>query len=149
MPENEAFEKLASAGLLKRERPGREEIAGLLHTAAVRLEDARKTTNAPESRFDLAYNAAHAFALAALRIHGYRAEKRYIVFQALPHTLGVDTPTWRLLDRCHRERNATEYEGIATVDEKLLHGLIEAAVDLLLRVRALAESQGFSKGEGA
>jgi hypothetical protein len=143
MGQIEALEKLAGTGLLKHEPPSREEIAGLLRTATVRLEDARKTTNAAESRFDLAYNAAHAFALAALRIHGYRTHKRYIVFQALPHTLGVDAPTWRLLDRCHRERNATEYEGIGSVDEKLLTGLIEAALDLLTRVRALAESQGF------
>jgi hypothetical protein len=144
MAQLDALEKLANTGLLKHEPPGREEITGLLRTAAVRLEDARRTTNAPESRFDLAYNAAHAFALAALRIHGYRTDKRYIVFQALPHTLGVDTATWRLLDRCHRERNATEYEGIGSVDEKLLTGVIEAALDLLARVRALAESQGFS-----
>jgi hypothetical protein len=80
MVQIEPLEKLASTGLLKQELPSREEIAGLLRTAAVRLEDARKTTNAPESRFDLAYNAAHAFALAALRIHGYRSDKRYIVF---------------------------------------------------------------------
>ena len=139
----EALEKLASTGLLKHEPPGQEEIAGLLRTAAIRLEDARKTTIAPVSRFDLAYSAAHAFALAALRIHGYRTDKRYIVFQALPHTLGVDTPAWRLLDRCHRERNAIEYEGIGSIDEKLLTGLIEVALDLLTRVRALAETHGF------
>jgi hypothetical protein len=145
MAESDPLEKLASTGLLKHEPPGREEIAGLLHSAAVRLEDARKTTIAPESRFDLAYNAAHALALAALRIHGFRTDKRYVVFQALPHTLGVDTPTWRLLDRCHRERNATEYGGRASVDQKLLDGLIDAALDLLPRVRALAESQGFSE----
>lgn len=144
MTQSEPLEKLASTGLLKHEPPGREEISGLLRTAAVRLEDARKTTNAPESRFDLAYNAAHALALAALRIHGYRTDKRYIVFQVLPHTLGVDTPTWRLLDRCHRERNATEYEGISSVDDKLLSGLLDAALDLLERVRALAESHGFA-----
>jgi hypothetical protein len=145
MAQHDRLEKLATTGLLKHEPPVREEIAGLLRTAAVRLEDARKTTNAPESRFDLAYNAAHAFALAALRLHGYRTDKRYIVFQALPHTLGVDAPTWRLLDRCHRERNATEYEGIASIDEKLLDGLVEAALDLLTRVRTLAESLGFSE----
>ncbi len=144
MPQNDPLANLASTGLLKEEPPVREEIVGLLRTAAVRLEDARKTTNAPESRFDLAYNAAHAFALAALRLHGYRTDKRYVVFQALPHTLGVDTPTWRLLDRCHRERNATEYEGIGFVDEKLLDGLLEAALDLFTRVRLLAESRGFS-----
>src|ERR1044072_2032766 len=144
MAQNDALEKLTSTGLLKHEPPGREEITGLLRTAVVRLDDARKTILAPESRFDLAYNAAHAFALAALRIHGYRTDKRYIVFQVLPHTLGVETATWRLLDRCHRERNATEYEGIASIDEKLLTGLIDAALDLLPRVRALAESHGFS-----
>jgi hypothetical protein len=51
---------------------------------------------------------------------------------------------WRLLDRCHRERNAIEYEGIGSIDETLLAGLIGAALDLLARVRALAESRGFS-----
>ncbi|MEA2464976.1 MAG: hypothetical protein QOJ98_2723, partial [Acidobacteriota bacterium] len=143
---NESLEKLVTTGLLKHEPPGQEEVSGLLRTAGVRLEDARKATNAPESRFDLAYNAAHAFALAALRLHGYRADKRFIVFQVLPHTLGVDTPTWRLLDRCHRERNATEYEGVGSVDEKLLDGLIEAAIELRHRVRALAGAHGYPEG---
>jgi hypothetical protein len=87
--------------------------------------------------------AASTSALAALCIHGYRAYKRYIVFQTAAHTLGVDTTTWRLLDRCHRQRNATEYEGITSVDEKLLDGLIEVAVDIFARVRVLAKSQGF------
>lgn len=144
MAQIEALEKLASTGLLKHEPPAREEIAGLVRSATVRLEDARRTTIASESRFDLAYNAAHALAVAALRIHGYRTDKRYIVFQILPHTLGVETATWRLLDRCHRERNAIEYEGIGSVDEKLLTGLIDAARDLLTRVHRLAQSQGLS-----
>jgi len=143
MPPPDALEKLASTGMLKQEPPGRREINGLLRTAAIRLRDAQKTTNALESRFDLAYNAAHAFALAALRIHGYRSEKRYIVFQALPHTLGVDVPTWRILDRCHRERNATEYEGVINIDVKLLDALIEAALEVekpCMRWRSLAGS---------
>lgn len=143
MAQNDPLDKLVSTGLLKHEPPSRDEIVGLLRTGAIRLEDALKTTNAAESRFDLSYNAAHAIALAALRIHGFRAAKRYIVFQALPHTLGVDTPAWRLLDRCHRERNITEYEGIGSVDEKLLTGLIEVTGDLLRRARSLAESRGF------
>ncbi|MBV8546288.1 MAG: hypothetical protein JO093_16750 [Acidobacteria bacterium] len=137
MPADDPLEKLASIGSLKREPPNADEIAGPIRTATVRLADAEKETNAAESRFDLAYNAAHALSLAALRLRGYRSEKRYIVFQALPHTLGVDNPTWRLLDRCHRERNTTEYEGVSAVDEKLLTGLIEAANELLVRVRSL------------
>jgi len=137
MPSDDALDKLVSVGSLKREPPNADEIAGLIRTATVRLADAEKETNAAESRFDLAYNAAHALSLAALRLRGYRSEKRYIVFQALPHTLGVDNPTWRLLDRCHRERNTTEYEGVSAVDEKLLAGLIEAANELLVRLRSL------------
>ena len=129
------LETLAETGLLKREPPVQEEIEGLIRSASVRLHDAQQTMNSRQSRFDLAYNAAHALALAALRSHGYRAEKRYIVFQALPHTLGVANETWRLLDRCHRERNATEYEGVSDVDEKLLAGLIEAARELFDRIR--------------
>jgi hypothetical protein len=137
MQSNEPLESLAGTGVLKREPPARDEINGLIRSAAARLVDAQKTSNSPESRFDLAYNAAHALALAALRFHGYRSEKRYIVFQALPHTLGVGAATWRLLDRCHRERNATEYDGLGEIDEKLLAGLIDAARELLERVRKL------------
>jgi hypothetical protein len=136
----EPLETLAATGILKRERAAPDEINGLIRSATARLRDAQKASNSPESRFDLAYNAAHAFALAALRFHGFRSEKRYIVFQALPHTLGVDAPTWRLLDRCHRERNATEYEGLGEVDEKLLTGLLDAARELLDRVRKLTGS---------
>ncbi len=61
----------------------------MLRSGKARLVDARKTTLALESRFDLAYNSAHALALAALRWHGYRSENRYTVFQVLPHTLAL------------------------------------------------------------
>lgn len=47
---------------------------------------------ARENRFDLAYNASHALALAALRYNGYRSENRYLVFQALVHTVGMEPP---------------------------------------------------------
>jgi hypothetical protein len=141
MSPSEQLERLAETGILKREPPARDEILGLIRSASTRLHDAQNLTNSPESRFDLAYNAAHALALAALRFHGYRSEKRYIVFQALPHTLGIAAPTWRLLDRCHRERNATEYEGVGDVDEKLLAGLVDAARELLDRIRTLINSE--------
>src|SRR4051812_14533194 len=115
MQPNKKPERLSTTGILKVEPAVPDEIDGLVRSATARLIDAQKTSNSPESRFDLAYNAAHAFALAALRFHRYRSEKRYIVFQVLPHTLGVAAPTWRLLDRCHRERNATEYEGLGAL----------------------------------
>ena len=94
------LENLATpGGPLKREAPDAEEYRGLVHSGRVRLNDARNTTNSLESRFDLAYNAAHALSLAALRRVGYRAEKRYVVFQVLPHTLGLGPDVWRVLDK--------------------------------------------------
>lgn len=91
-----------------------------------RLHDAQNTTLALESRFDLAYNAAHALCLAALRRMGYRASNRYIVFQVLPHTLGLRPEVWRVLDKCHNTRNLGEYEGMLDVDERLVKDLVAA-----------------------
>lgn len=90
-----------------------------------------------ESRFDLAYNAAHALCLAALRHAGYRSAKRYIVFQTLPHTLGLGPETWRVLDHAHNVRNRSEYEGDLSVDERLLADLINACKTVLASLRKL------------
>ena len=111
---------------LKTEAPDATEIAGLLRTGMARLQDARNTSLALESRFDLAYNAAHALCLAALRRKGYRASNRYIVFQVLPHTLGLGPEVWRVLDKCHNTRNLGEYEGLLDVDVRLVSDLITA-----------------------
>lgn len=89
------LERLANLGHLKREPPARAELEGLIRSGSLRLTDARNEDLSPESRFVLAYNAAHALALAALRAKGYRSDKRYFVFQALPHTLGTPTATSR------------------------------------------------------
>lgn len=96
-----------------------------------RLDDAGNAALSLESRFDLAYNAAHALALLALRRKGYRADQRYVVFQTLPHLLGVSVGTWRLLARCHVLRNHAEYEGMLDVDEILVRALVDAARTVL------------------
>ena len=75
---------------------------------------------------------SHALALAALRKKGYRSDNRYIVFQCLPQTLGVKAEVWRVLAKCHHQRNLAEYEGYLEMDEQLLSELIKAA-DLLLK----------------
>ncbi len=54
-----------------------------------------------ESRFDLAYNAAHA--------------------------LNIEPEQWRVLDQAHRKRNLAEYEGDIDVDDELLEALIRVA----------------------
>ena len=115
---------------------------GLLHSGRVRLADARLAGLSPESRFDLAYNAAHALALAALRWHGYRTENRYLVFQVLEFTLGLPSQVWRVLALCHERRNLAEYEGHIEVDDRLLQDLLSAADDLLLRVEAMKTPEG-------
>lgn len=96
---------------LKREPPDAAEFAGLRQSALARLGDAENIENSLEGRFDLAYNAAHALCLAALRWHGFRSNHRYIVFQVLPHTLGLGPEVWRVLAKCHDVRNLGEYEG--------------------------------------
>lgn len=121
------LERLVSIGKLKREPGARSEIDGLVRSARSRLRDAGNSALALESRFDLAYNAAHALSLAALRLRGYRADNRYVAFQAVPHTLGLGPEVWRVLATCHQRRNSLEYEGYLEVDERLLADLLNAA----------------------
>ena len=121
------LENLSGPGKpLKAEAPDPNEFAGLLRSGLARLKDARNTQLALESRFDLAYNAAHSLSLAALRRLGLRSGNRYIVFQVLPHTLGLGPEVWRVLDKCHNTRNLGEYEGLLEVDERLVTDLIAA-----------------------
>ena len=135
------LENLARIGKLKVEPRAASEVQGLLKSGVARLKDAANRTLSPESRFDLAYNAAHALALAALRWRGYRSESRYVVFQCLEHTLGLPAEQWRVLDQAHRKRNLAEYEGELDVDSSLLEALIRVANDIRARVEDLAASQ--------
>lgn len=124
------LENLARIGKLAKEPPTAREFAGLLASGKARLADAQREINSMESRFDLAYNASHAFALAALRWHGYRSDNRYLVFQSLPHTLGLAAPQWRILSRAHEIRNLAEYEGHLEIDAQFLVDLVVAASSL-------------------
>ena len=124
----EALDNLVRSGQLKNESPDQAEFDGLRESGINRLIDAGNKTLSVDSQFDLAYNAAHALSLAALRWHGYRpSNRRYIVFQALQHTLGLLPAQWRILDKAHSERNNAEYEGYSNVDETLLAELLRVA----------------------
>ena len=59
-------------------------------------------------------------------VHGYRSNHRYIVFQVLPHTLGLEPAVWRVLAKCHEVRNLGEYEGDLNVDERVVSDLVAA-----------------------
>lgn len=129
---------LARIGKLKVEPGTPSEIQGLLSSGNERLSDARNRNLALSSRFDLAYNAAHAFSLAALRWHGYRSDNRYLVFQCLPHTLGMQAAVWRVLAKAHQVRDVAEYEGHLDADETMLRSLIDAAEVVRVAVRTLS-----------
>lgn len=132
------LDRLCSTGLLHAELPAADEHAGLLRSGLARLNDARNSALALESRFDLAYNAAHALCLAALRWHGYRpANRRFIVFQALPDTLGLGPEVWRVLARAHDQRNLGEYEGHLEIDERFVADLVDASIKVAEKVQCL------------
>lgn len=75
--------------------------------------------------------------IAALRRQGYRSANRYIVFQLLPHTLGLGPDVWRVLAKCHDVRNLGEYEGDLNVDERLVADLLAACQKVAMRFDAL------------
>jgi hypothetical protein len=124
---HEQLDNLVKIGKLKAEAPSAQEVAGLIGSGLARLHDAKIESLNIESRFDLAYNAAHALSLAALRKAGYRSDNRYLVFQCLQHTLDLPSEQWRILDQAHRKRNIAEYEGELDIDQGLLEALIRTA----------------------
>ena len=136
---HEQLENLVTIGQLKREEATPEEIAGLVRSGVTRLEDSNNMTISIESRFDLAYNAAHALSLAALRQAGYRSGNRFIVFQCLEHTVGLPREQWRVLSEAHRKRNLAEYEGDINVAEPLIEAMIRVAQEFADRVSPVSK----------
>jgi hypothetical protein len=122
---------------LKAEKPDAREFGGLQRSGLSRLADAQRTQLGIESRFDLAYNVAHALCLAALRWPGYRSSNRYIVFQVLPHTLGLGPEVWRVLAKGHEIRNLGEYEGDLNVNDRIVRDLIDACKQVAAKLAEL------------
>jgi hypothetical protein len=132
---NSQLERLVGT-VLAAEPPDANEFAGLKESGLARLKDASNTANSLAGRFDLAYNAAHALCLAALRHMGYRPTKRYI--QVLPHTLGLGPEVWRVLAKAHELRNAGEYEGWTDLNERLVLDLVTACKAVAAKLNSLA-----------
>jgi hypothetical protein len=136
------LDNLVRVGQLRSGSCAQGEFDGLIQAGRTGLADARNETLAAQSRLALAYNAAHAFALAALRWHGYRSQNRYVVFQAVPHTLGLDANITRVLSKAHQQRNLAEYEGHFDVDKQFLADLLRAVAQLEKKVRELGPARG-------
>ncbi|WP_300521538.1 hypothetical protein [Alcanivorax sp.] len=132
-----ALDNLVKTGGLKQEPPDQQEFDGMLYAGRRRLQDAQVPGLSEEGQFSLAYGAAHALSLAALRWHGYRSESRYLVFQCLQHTLGLEAGKWRVVDLCHKRRNLTEYEGHLDVPSRLIDELLQVTKEILFLVERL------------
>jgi len=133
----EHLDNLVKIKQLKTEPPDQNEFDGLFNSAKHRLQDSRLDGLSEDSQFALAYGAAHALALAAMRWHGYRSDNRYLVFQCLQHTGELENVKWRVLDKCHKQRNLAEYEGHLEITPQLLKELIMVTEEVLELVEAL------------
>jgi len=72
-----------------------------------------------------------------LRWHGYRSDNRFLVFQCLQYSVGLDNVKWRVLDSCHKACNLAEYEGHLEISPQLLKELLEITEELVILVVAL------------
>ena len=136
---SESLDNLVKIGKLKVGPSSDAEITGLVQRGLVKIEDYKRLDLSADSRFDLAYNAAHALCLAAVRQAGYRSENRYIVFQCSPHTIGLEPQYWRVLSDAHRERNVAEYEGDIVVNQQLVEALVRVVDIVAERVQELVK----------
>lgn len=136
---SESLDNLVKIGKLKVGPSSDGEITGLVQRGLVKIEDYKRLDLSADSRFDLAYNAAHALCLAALRQAGYRSGNRYIVFQCSQHTIGLESQYWRVLSDAHRERNVAEYEGDIVVNQQLVEALVRVVDIVAERVQELVK----------
>jgi hypothetical protein len=141
MPTSAELENLVKVGQLKHEAPIASELRALRRSGEARLADAANSSLALESRFDLAYNAAHALASVALRRLGYRAENRY-VFQLCPTRWASPHRSGGVLMKAHTVRNQAEYEGLMQAHERLVADVITAAQTVLAALSAAESPPG-------
>ncbi|MEP7181659.1 MAG: hypothetical protein ABI886_05690 [Betaproteobacteria bacterium] len=129
-----ALDNLVKIGQLKEEPTSREEISGHLDHPAQCLKDAAVPGISASGRFEFAYTAAHALALAALRANAVRPDKgpghRAIVFLSLAHTVGAPEFLWSPLNRYHTKRNKSEYGQWSRVTDAEAEDLLKLTGDL-------------------
>ena len=137
----EELSNLARIGLLDAVPYSAALLQKMLATARTRLQDAQRTDNSLETRFDCAYTAIRAVADAALLAQGWRTATskpghHQTTLQCLVHTLGVSPATVRVLDALRKQRNLSDYDGELVTDQAL-HECLQQAAALL----QLAEQQ--------
>lgn len=131
------LENLETLGLLLPLERSETEFTQLIEKAKDLHIDSKRRELSIQSRFQLAYEASFALALAALRWNGYRPSgKRYVAFQALRHTAELGSEV-ALLIKAHSLRNEIEYDAEPFDDMRFLEELIAVNAILLDRVPRL------------
>lgn len=138
---NDQLKNLVKTNQLEIETADDDEIETLIASGGNKLDDAQNDDNSIDSRFGLAYSAAHALSSAALRRNGYRAKNRHMVFQCLTHTSELEKEHVRILIDAHGKRNKSEYEGAYIPDEALVKSVINVAKILLAEHKANTDSK--------
>ncbi len=135
-----ALDSLVKSGQIKVEPTSKAEVAGFLANASQSLLDAQIRQLSSANRFKLAYDAAHALSLVAMRVHGYRPGfgpgNRAIVFQSLVHTVGATAVLASSLNRYHTKRNRSEYDGLVTATDAEAQDILALTKDLKVLVMA-------------
>jgi hypothetical protein len=114
----------------------------MLAAADSRLQDARRSDNSLETRFDCAYTAIRAVADAALLKQGCRTSTskpghHQTTLHCLVHTLGVAPSTVRVLDGLRKQRNLSDYDGETITHAALQECLAQAQALLALATETL------------
>ena len=133
MPEEE-LNNLARIGMLDKMPFSAALLQKMLATAHTRLQDAQRTDNSTETRFDCAYTAIRAVADAALHAQGWRTSTskpghHQTTIGCLVHTLGVSPATVRVLDalrKQRKQRNLSDYDGELVTEQTLRECLQQA-----------------------
>jgi len=57
--------------------------------------------------------------------------------RSFEQTVKLENAKWRILDKCHKQRNLAEYEGHLEITPQLLEALVSVTEELLKLVEAL------------
>lgn len=139
------LENLLRTGQLKEHAADERELARLLESAEVALNDAKLASLSSTSRLDLAYRAIMQAALAAVLANGYRPSTsepghHQLLLQTLPKTIGLASERVQVLEAFRKARNQNDYRGIP-VSDATARECAEEAGRLLAEVRAWLEAR--------
>ena len=67
----------------------------------------------------------------------YRSDKRHLVFQCLPHSLGVGADVWRVLALSYERCSRAECERDADIGEQLVQDLVSATEKVLAALESM------------